>query len=47
MLSDLIVLITSKKSLNPPDDDHNYGHHDHKLVKSDHHKGFHAYFVFV
>ncbi|CAO6124107.1 MMT1 Predicted Co/Zn/Cd cation transporters [Candidatus Pelagibacterales bacterium] len=27
MLSDLIVLITSKKSLNPPDDDHNYGHH--------------------
>ena len=26
MLSDLIVLITSKKSLNPPDDDHNYGH---------------------
>jgi cation diffusion facilitator family transporter len=27
MFSDLIVLITSKKSLNPPDDDHNYGHH--------------------
>jgi len=27
MLSDLIVLITSKKSLNPPDDDHNYGHY--------------------
>jgi cation diffusion facilitator family transporter len=27
MLSDLMVLITSKKSLNPPDDDHNYGHH--------------------
>ena len=26
MFSDLIVLITSKKSLNPPDDDHNYGH---------------------
>ena len=26
MLSDLIVLITSSKSLNPPDDDHNYGH---------------------
>ena len=26
MISDLIVLITSKKSLNPPDDDHNYGH---------------------
>ena len=26
MVSDLIVLITSKKSLNPPDDDHNYGH---------------------
>jgi cation diffusion facilitator family transporter len=27
MFSDLIVLITSKKSLNPPDDDHNYGHY--------------------
>jgi len=27
MLSDLVVLITSKKSLNPPDDDHNYGHY--------------------
>lgn len=27
MFSDLIVLITSKKSLTPPDDDHNYGHH--------------------
>jgi cation diffusion facilitator family transporter len=27
MFSDLIVLFTSKKSLNPPDDDHNYGHH--------------------
>ncbi|MSP06715.1 MAG: cation transporter [Candidatus Fonsibacter sp.] len=27
MLSDLIVLITSKKSLNPPDEDHNYGHY--------------------
>ena len=27
LFSDLIVLITSKKSLNPPDDDHNYGHH--------------------
>jgi cation diffusion facilitator family transporter len=26
MLSDLVVLITSSKSLNPPDDDHNYGH---------------------
>ena len=26
MMSDLIVLITSSKSLNPPDDDHNYGH---------------------
>jgi cation diffusion facilitator family transporter len=26
MLSDFIVLITSKKSLNPPDEDHNYGH---------------------
>ncbi len=24
MFSDLLVLITSKKSLNPPDDDHNY-----------------------
>jgi cation diffusion facilitator family transporter len=27
MFSDLLVLITSKKSLNPPDDDHNYGHY--------------------
>jgi cation diffusion facilitator family transporter len=27
MFSDLIVLITSKKSLNPPDEDHNYGHY--------------------
>jgi divalent metal cation (Fe/Co/Zn/Cd) transporter len=27
MFSDLMVLITSKKSLNPPDDDHNYGHY--------------------
>jgi cation diffusion facilitator family transporter len=26
MLSDLVVLITSSKSLNPPDEDHNYGH---------------------
>ncbi len=26
MLSDLVVLIASSKSLNPPDDDHNYGH---------------------
>jgi cation diffusion facilitator family transporter len=26
MLSDLVVLITSSKSLSPPDDDHNYGH---------------------
>ena len=34
MFSDLIVLITSKKSLNPPDDDHNYGHHRYENAVS-------------
>ena len=34
LFSDLIVLITSKKSLNPPDDDHNYGHHRYENAVS-------------
>ena len=34
MLSDLVVLITSSKSLNPPDDDHNYGHQRYENVVS-------------
>jgi len=34
MLSDLIVLITSSKSLNPPDEDHNYGHQRYENAAS-------------
>ena len=34
VLSDLIVLIASSKSLNPPDDDHNYGHQRYENAAS-------------
>ena len=34
VLSDLIVLITSSKSLNPPDEDHNYGHQRYENAAS-------------
>jgi len=34
VLSDLIVLIASSKSLNPPDEDHNYGHQRYENAAS-------------
>ncbi len=46
MFSDLLVLITSKKSLNPPDDDHNYGHYryenNYEFHEQNLHTGYHA-----